>query len=156
VHLAQVIAIKWIVTAVGIYVFSFLFGKRVQMRGLTAALTVALLIAPANVFLKEIATQFGLPTSRLVLFILNVVLNGVLLYAATYIVPDFRVESLSVAVALALLISAMTLALAYYFEEPTLLPGYTSIGVLQGSSPLLLPTGKTLRAIAFVPISLEA
>ncbi len=128
-QLVQVIAIKWIVTAIGIYIFSFLFGKRVQMRGLTAALTVALIIAPANVFLKEIAAQFELPDTRLALFILNVILNGVLIYGATYIVPDFRIESLSVAIALSLLISAMTLGLGYYFEEPLLLPGYTSIAV---------------------------
>jgi uncharacterized membrane protein YvlD (DUF360 family) len=135
-HLAQVVAIKWIVTAVGIYIFSFLFGKRVQMRGLTAALTVALLIAPANVFLKEIATQFGLPDTRLVLFIVNVVLNGVLLYGATYIVPDFRIESLSVAIALALLISAMTLGLGYYLEEPALMPGLTGVAVIHNQKHL--------------------
>ena len=64
-QLVQEIAIKWVVTAVGIYIFSFLFGKRVQMRGLTAALTVALIIAPANVFLKEIVAQFGLPDTLL-------------------------------------------------------------------------------------------
>lgn len=136
-HFVHVAAIKWVVTAVGIYIFSFLFGKRVQMRGLTAALTVALIIAPANVFLKEIATQFGLPDTRLALFILNVVLNGVLLYGATYIVPDFRIESLSVAVALALLISAMTLGLAYFFEEPSLLPGYTNLTVAQNFETLV-------------------
>jgi uncharacterized membrane protein YvlD (DUF360 family) len=114
----SVIVTKWVIMAVLIYVLSFFFGKRVRMRGLIPVFTVAIVIAPANVFLKEIAEAMNIPDKMFYLFAFAVALNAVILYGATFIVPDFHIENFAVAVGMALLFAVAALLLSRYLSRP--------------------------------------
>jgi uncharacterized membrane protein YvlD (DUF360 family) len=114
----RVLIIRWFILAVLIYLLPFLFGKRVRMRGIMPAFTVALIIAPANTFLVEIADIFSIPDRIIYLLIFAVIMNAALLYGATWIVPDFHIENFSVAIGLALLLAICALLISHYLSKP--------------------------------------
>jgi uncharacterized membrane protein YvlD (DUF360 family) len=114
----KIILIKWAVMAALIYVLSFFFGQRVKMHGLIPAFTVAIVIAPANVFLKEIAQALNIPDKTAYLFVFAVVMNAVILYGASFVVPDFRIENFAVAVGMSVLFAVAALVMSRYLSRP--------------------------------------
>lgn len=106
----QVIAIKWVVAAVALFVFSFLFGKRLRFRGMVPLLTAALIIAPLFILvgptMKLLSLSIGGRLGHLGLALLtSTALYSIGIVVCGYVVPDFEVEQIAVAVAVAALMS---------------------------------------------------
>lgn len=80
-------------------------------------LSVVVFLVPINVFIREILRAAGLPDQVHYVFLGAVVLNGVMLYALSYIIPRVTVETLGAAVAFSLLMGLVSLFLAFFLAD---------------------------------------
>jgi len=111
------IAVMLAVNAVLLYGLTFLFGGRIKFGGIVPVLSVVVLLVPINVFMREILRAVGLPDQVHYVFLGAVVLNGVMLYALSYIIPRVTVETLGAAVAFSLLMGLVSLFLAFFLAD---------------------------------------
>ena len=111
------IAVMLAVNAVLLYGLTFLFGGRIKFGGIVPVLSVVVLLVPINVFMREILRAVGLPDQVHYVFLGAVVLNGVMLYALSYIIPRVTVETLRAAVAFSLLMGLVSLFLAFFLAD---------------------------------------
>ncbi len=106
--------IKWIVLSVSMLIASLFFRQRIRIIGVVPILVTALIIAPLNIYYYDIAKAIGIPNKIYYLVIGSVILNAVAIYYSSYIVPDFRIESFSVAVFLAMFMTGINYLLVTY------------------------------------------
>jgi uncharacterized membrane protein YvlD (DUF360 family) len=111
------IAVMLAVNAVLLYGLTFLFGGRIKFGGIVPVLSVVVFLVPINVFMREILRVVGLPDQVHYVFLGAVVLNGVMLYALSYIIPRVTVETLGAAVAFSLLMGLVSLFLAFFLAD---------------------------------------
>jgi len=111
------IAVMLAVNAVLLYGLTFLFGGRIKFGGIVPVVSVVVFLVPINVFMREILRAVGLPDQVHYVFLGAVVLNGVMLYALSYIIPRVTVETLGAAVAFSLLMGLVSLFLAFFLAD---------------------------------------
>lgn len=111
------ILIKLAANAVLLYGLALLFGGRIKFGGIVPVLSVAIFLVPINVFMREILFAAGIPDQPLHVFVSSVVLNGVVLYALSYIIPRFTVETFRVAVAFAAMLGLISVFLNFFLAD---------------------------------------
>ena len=126
-HMFEMLLLKWVVIIVGLVIIRQFFRQSFRIVGLAPIITVALVIAPVNVFLKELADLVGLPQTMGVLLAFGVVLNSLIVYGASTSVPHFYVENRMVAITIAALLSGWTLLLSYLIQSPLVTGALTSM-----------------------------
>jgi len=113
----KLILIKLAANAALLYGLALMCGGRIKFRGLVPVLSVAIFLVPLNVFMVEIVGLAGLDPRPIYVFAAAVVCNGVMLYALSYVIPQFTVENLPIALAFALLMGAVSLFLNFFLAD---------------------------------------
>lgn len=111
------IAIKLAVNALLLYGLALLCGGRIKFGGIVPVLSVAIFLVPINVFMREILVAVGIPDQVHYVFVASVVLNGVMLYALSYIIPRFTIENFRIALAFSLMLGAVSILLNFFLLE---------------------------------------
>jgi len=111
------IAIKLVANAALLYGLALLCGGRVKFGGAVPVLSVALFLVPINVFIREILLAIGLPDQVHYVFIGSIVLNGVMLYALSYIIPRFTIENFRIALAFAAILGLVSIFLNFFLAD---------------------------------------
>ena len=114
--------LKWILTIAGIYIIRIFFRQSVRIVGIAPIISVALVLAPVNVFIFEIAEFTHLPESLGMIIGLLIILNAAIIYFSSTIIPHFFVENFSVSLTFSACVTALTMLLAHLFKTP-FLPG---------------------------------
>jgi len=83
--------IHWVVSALAILISAYVL-PGVHVDGFLSALIVAVVIGVINVFLRPILIMFTLPLTVLTLGLFVLVINGILIMLAAYVVPGFAVD----------------------------------------------------------------
>lgn len=136
-EVSQLLLLKWLLTVVGIYVIRIFFRQSFRITGLAPILTVAIVIAPVNVFLREIAALCGLPQTFGVLLAFSIILNALILYLASYLVSQFYVENFIVALTISVFLSGFTLLLSHLLKTPAFSESIFSLNLIfRNSKPI--------------------
>ncbi len=112
--LSKEFIIKWAILSLSMLVASLFFRQRIKIIGIVPILITTLIIAPLNIYYYDIAKAVGIPNNIFYLIIGSVILNAAAIYYSSYIVPDFRIESFSVAIFLALFMTGINYLLVTY------------------------------------------
>src|SRR3989338_2389575 len=83
--------IHWVVSALAILISAYVL-PGVHVDGFLSALIVAVVLGVINVFLRPILIMFTLPLTVLTLGLFVLVINGILIMLAAYVVPGFAVD----------------------------------------------------------------
>ena len=94
-HLGKLI-LHWIVSALFLYVLSFLF-RGIVIENALAAIIAAIVLGLINATLKPILQFISLPITFLTLGIFYLVINGLLLMLVSALVPGFYVAGFGTA-----------------------------------------------------------
>ncbi|MBM3335028.1 phage holin family protein [Candidatus Sumerlaeota bacterium] len=108
------ILIKLAVNAVLLYGLAFLTTGRVKFSGIGPIVAAAIFVAPINAFMRDLVGLAGFPDTYVYVFVGSVVLNGVVLYALSCIIPRFTVEGIGVAVAYSLIMGMGSVVLNFF------------------------------------------
>ncbi|MCX8038838.1 MAG: phage holin family protein [Candidatus Sumerlaeia bacterium] len=115
----ELIAIQLGINTVVLWALAFLCGGRIRIRGLVPVLSVSIVLGPINVFIGYIDYWLGIPLRPHYMFLSAVVLNGVMLYLLSYIIPKVTVENFRIALAFSAIMGLMSLVL-YFVLAPRL------------------------------------
>jgi len=86
------IIIHWVVSALAILITAYVL-PGVHVDGLVTALILAVVLGAISVFLRPILIFLTLPITILTLGLFVLIINGLLVLLASYIVPGFTVDS---------------------------------------------------------------
>lgn len=100
------ILIHWVVSAVFLYVLSFLF-YGVVIGSVASALVAAVVLGLANATLKPILQFISLPITFLTLGLFYLVVNGLLLLLVSVLVPGFHIVGFGTAFFAAIILSLL-------------------------------------------------
>ena len=84
--------IHWVVSALAILITAYVL-PGVHVDGLVTALILAVVLGAISVFLRPILIFLTLPITILTLGLFVLIINGLLVLLASYIVPGFTVDS---------------------------------------------------------------
>ena len=98
--------INWAISAVFLYVLSFLF-RGVTIDSMMAALVAAVVLGLINATIKPILQLISLPITILSLGIFYLVVNGLLLMLVSALVPGFHIASFWTAFFAAIVLSLL-------------------------------------------------
>lgn len=84
--------IHFIVSALAILVTAYIL-PGVHVSGIVAALVLAVVLGAINIFLRPILIFLTLPLTIITLGLFVLVINGLLIMLASYIVPGFAVDN---------------------------------------------------------------
>ncbi len=84
----------------------------VQIDGLTAAFTVALVLGVLNTFFKPVLHLLTLPINIMTLGLFSFVLNILMVYITDYFVTDFDIQSFTSVILFSFLVSIISSALS--------------------------------------------
>ena len=102
--------IHWIVSALAILITAYLLpGAHVD--GIWAALVLAVVLGIINVFLRPVLVLLTLPITFLTLGLFSLIINGLLVMLAAYIVPGFSVDSFWWALAFGIVLAIVSAVL---------------------------------------------
>ena len=82
----------WVVSALAILITAYVL-PGVHVDGLVTALILAVVLGAISVFLRPILIFLTLPITILTLGLFVLIINGLLVMLASYIVPGFTVDS---------------------------------------------------------------
>ena len=85
------ILIHWFIAALAILISAYIL-PGVHVTGLLAALVLAVVLGAINAFLRPLLVILTLPISIVTLGLFALVINGLLIVLASYIVPGFAVD----------------------------------------------------------------
>jgi putative membrane protein len=100
------------ITMVAILIISYLFPQIIRADGFLAALVAAFVLGIVNGFLRPVLVLLTLPITLLTLGIFLLVINGLMLWITSGLVPGFQVNGFFGAVAGSVLISLVSWALS--------------------------------------------
>ena len=86
------IMMHWVVSALAILITAYVL-PGVHVDGLVTALILAVVLGAISVFLRPILIFLTLPITILTLGLFVLIINGLLVMLASYIVPGFTVDS---------------------------------------------------------------
>jgi len=98
--------LHWVVSAVFLYVLSFLF-RGIVIDGVMAALVAAVVLGLINATLKPVLQLISLPITFLTLGIFYLVINGLTLMLVSSLVPGFSVADFGTAFFAAIVLSLL-------------------------------------------------
>jgi len=113
----NLILMKLAANAVLLYGLALVCGGRIRFGGIIPVLSVAIFLVPVNVFILDIHEAFGLPGQPGYVFLSSVVLNGVILYLLSYVIPRFTVETFGIALAFAALLGLVSVFLNFFLAD---------------------------------------
>lgn len=105
------IIINWIITAVFLYVLSFLF-RGVTIDGVVAALVAAVVLGVVNAIIKPVLQFISLPITILTLGLFYLVVNALMLMLVSALVPGFRIGGFGTAFFAAIVLSVLNTVFA--------------------------------------------
>ena len=98
--------IHWIVSAIFLYVLSYLF-RGIMIEGMVAALIAAVVLGLINATIKPILQIISLPITFLTLGLFYLVINGLMLMLVSALVPGFHVSGFGTAFFAAIVLSLL-------------------------------------------------
>ena len=105
------IIFKWILSAIVIFLLSYLL-PGITVQGFITALLVALILGFINAFIRPVLLLLTLPLNILTLGLFTFIINALLVMLTAAIVPGFQVASFWLA-----LLFSILLSLFMYFLE---------------------------------------
>jgi putative membrane protein len=106
--------IRWLCTTVAVAVAAWITG--IQYSGVGALLAVALLLGLVNAFVRPVLLLLGLPFILVTLGFAILLLNALLFWMVTGLVPDFKVSGFWQAFFAALIVSIVNWVLSMFFR----------------------------------------
>lgn len=110
---SKIFLIRWILLSVSMFIAGLCFGKRVRIIGIAPILIVTLIIAPLNIYYRDIARFIGVPEQLYFMMMGSILLNSIVIYYSSAIVPDFKIEGFSVAFFLSLIMTLVNYLIIY-------------------------------------------
>ena len=98
--------VHWLVSALFLYVLSFLF-RGIVIDSAMAAIVAAIVLGLINVTIKPVLQLISLPITFLTLGIFYLVINGLMLMLVSRLVPGFHVSGFSTAFFAAIVLSLL-------------------------------------------------
>ena len=108
--------LKWLVTAVSIFIVANVFGV-IYIENLKALVLAALILGILNAILRPVLIILTLPITILSLGLFTLVINGLLLYAVAGLVSGFEIASFWRAFLAALLISIVNALINFLIHK---------------------------------------
>ena len=105
--------IHLLITMVAILIISYLFPQVMKAQGFMAALVAAFVLGIVNAVLRPVLVFLTLPITLLTLGIFLLVINGLMLWIASSLVPGFKVNGFLGAVLGSVLISVVSWVLSW-------------------------------------------
>jgi putative membrane protein len=102
-----------LITMVAILIISYLFPQVMKTEGFMAALVAAFVLGIVNAVLRPVLVFLTLPITLLTLGIFLLVINGLMLWVASSLVPGFKVNGFWGAVLGSVLISVVSWVLSW-------------------------------------------
>lgn len=97
--------LHWVIATLAIIIASYLVpGVSITIKG---ALIAAVVLGALNLFIRPILMILALPINVLTLGLFSLVINGLLVWAAASVVPDFRVAGFIAALLFAIALSVV-------------------------------------------------
>ena len=103
-------------TALGLLVVDILF-PGVSIANFPAAIVAAIVIGLVNAFIRPVLQVLSLPLTFITLGLFSFILNGILLWLASIIVPGFTVSGLVAFIFAPIVLSFSSTFLNKYFAE---------------------------------------
>jgi len=98
------ILVAWIISALTILVLAYIL-PGISISSFLTALVVALVLGLMNAFVKPILIILTLPINILTLGLFTLVINGLIIALAAYLIPGFEVDNFWWAIGFAILLS---------------------------------------------------
>ena len=108
--------IHWVVSTLAILITAYIL-PGVHVNGLLAAFVLAIVLGAINAILRPILIFLTLPLTVLTLGLFTLVINGVLVMLASYIVPGFVVVNFWWALLFGIVLSIISWALQMFEGE---------------------------------------
>src|ERR1035437_7585207 len=108
--------IHWVVSTLAILITAYIL-PGVHVNGLLAAFVLAIVLGAINAILRPILIFLTLPLTVLTLGLFTLVINGVLVMLASYIVPGFVVVNFWWALLFGVVLSIISWALQMFEGE---------------------------------------
>ena len=102
----------WILNAVALLAVTYLLPTLIQVSGFGTALVAALVLGFINTLVRPVLAILTLPITVLTLGIFYLVLNGLLFWLASALLPGFQVQGFVAAMVGAILYGVITWALS--------------------------------------------
>ena len=102
----------WILNAVALLAVTYLLPASIQVSGFGAAMLAALVLGFINTLVRPVLAILTLPITVLTLGIFYLVLNGLLFWLASALIPGFQVQGFASALVGALLYGVIAWALS--------------------------------------------
>jgi uncharacterized membrane protein YvlD (DUF360 family) len=99
----------WLLTAAGILLARFFFGRRIRMRGFVSPLLMALSLLPFYLFTPEILRILQLPVDQGMQLVFTIMVATILLFTLAQVMPQTQIEHFGVAVAWSTLLNLFLL-----------------------------------------------
>ena len=112
------IIIHWIISALAILITAYIL-PGVHVDSLIAALVLAVVLGAINIFLRPILIFLTLPLTIVTLGLFVLVINGLLVMLATYIVPGFTVANFWSAILFGIVLAIVNAVLHMFEKEKT-------------------------------------
>ena len=109
--------IAWVLRALVIMVASYLMTTKVDIYSFWAALAVALFLAVANTVLKPILILLTLPINVLTLGLFTLIINALLIWVVSLIVPDFAIVNFWWAIIFGIVVSVLNSLLHIFYKQ---------------------------------------
>jgi uncharacterized membrane protein YvlD (DUF360 family) len=100
----------WVITALGVAFVNWVL-PGVQIEGAGAAVLAAAVIGLLNAFIPPLVSAIRLPFTVVSMLVVTLVVNGLIILAAAWILPDFEVDNVGTGIVAALLLTAVTTVL---------------------------------------------
>lgn len=97
-----------VITMIAILIISYLFPQIIKAEGFGAALVAAFVLGVVNAFLRPVLVILTLPITLLTLGIFLLIINGLMLWITSGLVPGFQVNGFFGAVLGSVLISLVS------------------------------------------------
>ncbi len=102
-----------LITMVAILIISYLFPQIMKADGFMAALVAAFVLGVVNAVLRPVLVFLTLPITLLTLGLFLLVINGLMLWVASVLVPGFKVNGFMGAVLGSVLVSLVSWVLSW-------------------------------------------
>lgn len=107
---------RWILNALALWVVSGIL-KGVEINGLTSLLVASAFIGLVNATIGLFIKIITLPIQILTLGLFTLLINGLMLYLVSALVPGFTIHGFLVAIIAALLLSIVSSLLTFIFRN---------------------------------------
>lgn len=110
------ILVHWIITTLAIVLVAWFYGG-IEVSGIIVAFLVALVLGIVNAILRPIFLLLTLPINIITLGLFTFIINGLMLWLVSIIVPGFYVAGFWAAVLGSILISIVSMILGMFTAD---------------------------------------